>query len=613
MPESPIPADADASNQAEVRAALTSAFGPIADAAYNAIADTLQPVVTPGGAVLFEQGDPGDSVYVLIYGRLHVSISDAETGQKELLGEVLPGEAIGEIGLITGEPRTATLQAARDSLLLRIGRESFDTICEHDPAVLRRLAKVVVGRLGQRTARRRFSPRVSNISVVSTCRDAFDHRFAASLRDALEAFGVTRHLNEAGFRADLGEAADSDSEAARGKMTEWFTAQERDQRFVVYEAGKERNAWAHCCVRQADVVITVVDAEADAQPQLDAIPLDSSDNTHVRRVLILRHRSADAELRGTAQWLDAIDVDEHYHLRDGRPEDLARIARIMAGKAVGLVFGGGGARGFAHIGIYRALVERGIPVDWIGGTSMGSVFAAALAIGWSADEMEEKMREIFLRGKPMSGFTLPMISLLSPKRLERLLKQYFDKDIEDLPLPFYCVATNLSEAKIIIQERGSLAKAVRASLALPGVYPPAVSGNSLVIDGAILNNLPANIMAERPVGTVVAVSLVVQKEHKLSYDTVPSVWRVLASRLPFSKRLRVPNILILMLKATEIGSIVHARETRSDSDILLTPPVGRFGLLDAKAYDKLVRLGYDYAIEQLDGEAGEQLRGRLGV
>jgi predicted acylesterase/phospholipase RssA len=351
----------------------------------------------------------------------------------------------------------------------------------------------------------------------------------------------------------------------------------------------------------------VVDADAEPGVLRDALSARADAATRIRQILVLRHRSPDADLRGTARWLDEAEVDEHYHVRESRPEDIARVARILAGRGVGLALGGGGARGFAHIGVFRALVERGVAVDWVGGTSIGSVFAACIAMGWTPDEVQERAREAFLVGRPMSGFTLPMVSLLSPKRLERLVSTVFDRDIEDLTLPFFCIATNLTQAKVVVHERGALWRALRSSVALPGVFPPAVEGNDLVIDGGILNNLPADVLGDRPVGKVVAVSLSVHKEYQLEYERIPSPWRILLSRLPFMKRVRVPSIIILMLKATEVASLVHARETRAQADLVLTPPVGRYGILETTAFDDLVRIGYEHTIEQLDSDAGEKL------
>jgi predicted acylesterase/phospholipase RssA/CRP-like cAMP-binding protein len=587
-----------------VREALSRVFGELSDAAFTVIAADTQSQLLPGGQVLFEQGDPGDSLYVLLHGRLRVNARDPETGAVEPLGEVLPGQTVGEVGLLTGEARTATVHAARDSMLVKIGREAFDHMVETNPDLLRSLARVIVDRARQNTQRRRFSPTVSNIAILPadthSSTQTSTAAFTSALVEALSAYASTNHLDAARVASELGEQAASGDRGADARIGEWLQAQEAGCRFLIYQADAAHPAWTRRCLRQADVVVTVARAAATPGRGLPAWddPAVGPSVSRVRHILVLERQ--DDQPRSTDRWLDKLRVDEHYHARRDRPQDIQRIARILAGQGTGLVLGGGGARGFAHVGIYRALVERGIHVDWVGGTSIGSVFAAGIAMGWDPDELEVNAREAFLKGRPMSGYTLPLVSLMSPRRLERGVRKLFACNIEDLPLPFFCASTNLSEARLEMHERGPLWHALRCSTALPGVFPPAVAGNDLVIDGALLNNLPADVMAERPVGKVIAVSLSVPKEYRLDYDVFPGPWEILASRLPLRERLRVPGILTLMLKATEVDSLVHTRQTSAGADLVLTPPVRRFGLLDASRFDDLVKLGYEYACERLD-------------
>ncbi len=519
---------------ATLRKAFAALFGALDDETFETISGELEEIHTPGGTSLFRQGDPGDALYLLLHGRLHVSIRNPETGREELIGEVIPGEAVGEIGLISGESRTATLRAARDSLLVRIDKNAFDRMAEREPRLVRNLAEVVVGRLRNQTTRSRFSPRVSNLALALQPDNGRVRGFVNALAAELATHGPTGHLEPGDYAGRFGHGT-SEPPEDRAAVTAWLEEEESDRRFLLLEQGEGFEAWNLRCVRQADALITIVDGDLD-------------------------------------------------------PEASAADRRAP----------GGGARGFAHIGIFRALRERGIDVDWVGGTSIGSVFGAAIAHDWDPDKVQAMSRTAFVEGKPMSGLTLPLVSVLNPVRLERLVETYFDIDIEDLVLPFFAMATNLSEAKEVVQERGRLADAVRASVSIPGVFPPAVAGNDLMVDGGILNNLPADIMATRPVGKIIAVNLAVKKEHRLDYSKVPSPWRILASRLPFMKRIRVPGVVIMMLKAMELGSLVHAREVMGDADLVLQPPVGRFGLLETRAFDEIVRLGYDYAAEQLE-------------
>ena len=158
-----------------------------------------------------------------------------------------------------------------------------------------------------------------------------------------------------------------------------------------------------------------------------------------RAELVLLH---DGELmRGVAaRWLDKQPAMAHHHV--ARASDIARVARLLTGRGVGIVLSGGGARGFAHIGIVKALREAGIRIDLVGGTSMGAILGAGVAQRWSIEELTERFRRAFVEAKPLRDYTLPLVSLVSGRRVTRMLRHAFgDLTIEDLPLDFFCVSS----------------------------------------------------------------------------------------------------------------------------------------------------------------------------
>jgi NTE family protein len=196
--------------------------------------------------------------------------------------------------------------------------------------------------------------------------------------------------------------------------------------------------------------------------------------------------------------------------------------------------------------------------------------------------------------------TVPVLSLLRGKRMERLINMHLPGDIEDLPVPFFCISSNLGLGTPHVHERGGLAHAVRASLSLPGIFPPAVVNGQLAIDGGILDNLPVDVMLARPVGKVIAVDLTSRQDFTVDYDKAPSPWAVLAGRiLPFMPRHRVPRFMSMMLKAMEIGTMADVRAAGRRADLLLRPPVSRFSLTDVRSFDEIVRVGYEYARQAL--------------
>jgi len=542
----------------------------------------------PGSAWLFRQGDPADDLFLIARGRLQVWGEHEEGGPARLLGELGSGQSVGEVGLLTGGTRTAGVRAIRDSLLLRLDRAAFHRLAASHPALVLNLTAQVAERLRDRTAAGGGVARgLENLAVLPVGREPRVDRFAAQLATALEAHDSVRHL-DAGWGGDREESA----------LAEALHEQEALHRFVVLEAEPRRSAWSELCRRHADVLLFVADASAtpSAGPWAS---LEGKEGAAARRILVLLH--ASEEISGTARWLAALPADQVHHVRANSAEgDLARLARVLAGEAVGLVLGGGAARGFAHVGVLRALDEVGIPVDWVGGSSIGAVFAATRALDWDPTRITALARQAFVEENPLGDFTLPLVSLLRGRRLRRLLLQYFSGDIEDLPIPFFCVSSHLDRGELTVHERGPLWRAIRASVALPGVLPPAVVDGHLAIDGGILNNLPVDVMRERPVGRVIGVDLSARKERQVDYDEVPGPFEILRSRLlPFGRRKRVPSILSLMMKASLVASAAHSRAMQRQADLLLAPPVGNFGLLDVRSFDRIVAVGYEHARERL--------------
>jgi predicted acylesterase/phospholipase RssA len=293
-------------------------------------------------------------------------------------------------------------------------------------------------------------------------------------------------------------------------------------------------------------------------------------------------------------------VDFHVHIREDQPDDLSRVTRIVTGNAFGLVLAGGAVRGFAHLGVHRAMKELGLPIDWVGGTSIGAIMAATIACPIDMEEATELARTSFVKGKPFSDFTIPTMSLIRGRRMERMLREHLDYQIEDLPIPFYCVSCNLDTGSTNLHEAGDLPTALRASAALPGIIPPAVVNQRLVIDGAVVNNLPVDIMREKPVNRIIAVDLGSAEQVKVEYSSVPSPWAVLRGRyLPFARRHRVPSLSNILLKATLLGTLERVREQGKRADILLNPPVRNFGMTEVKSFEKIVQAGYEHAITEL--------------
>lgn len=572
-------------------------------------ADTAHPLLEQvetrrlaGGEWLMRQGDPGESLYFLVQGRLQAWAAAGDNPRARFLNEIVPGDSVGELSLLTGAPRTVGIQAIRDSLLIRVDREAFERLTHAYPALALRLARNVAALL-QSSAR--AQPSTRNLKAISllpldvTPRTAdFCRRFAGQLA------GQGRTLDLAADR--LGEhgapvASVAGDDAVPTGLADWLHDREEEFRFVVYQCPPDNPAWARFALRQSDMVLFVGEAAADPAPRPWEIELDQAACGGIaRRLLVLLQPAPGQPIRGTASWLDPRRIDFHVHVREGIEGDIGRVVRIVSGQALGLVLAGGAARGFAHLGVYRAMQELGLPVDWIGGTSLGAIMAAGLASSYSLDETVAMARHAFVRGKPFSDFTLPLVSLIGGRRMERLLRAHLDLMIEDLPTPFYCVSCNLDDGSMNVHERGYLPDALRASAAIPGIIPPAVVNGRLAVDGAVINNLPVDIMQQKPVGTIVAVDLSADRQVTVDYLAVPSAWTILRGRfLPFTRRYRVPPLATVLLKATELGTLERVRRLGAQADLLLHPQVRQFGMTEVKSFDRVVQAGYEHAREEL--------------
>jgi NTE family protein/lysophospholipid hydrolase len=374
---------------------------------------------------------------------------------------------------------------------------------------------------------------------------------------------------------------------------------------VIYECDLKLPRWTARCRRQSDRVVmialdgggppseAIARAMAEARPGGLARPID----------LVLVHPRETRLPSGTAAWLALPEVRAVHHVRREHRGDLARVIRRLIGRPVGLVLSGGGARGIAHVGVIAALVEAGVPIDYVCGTSMGAIFAAGLALGFDLQRMRAEVRELFAKPFALYDLTLPISSLLAGKKLNRVLHQRLgDGAIEDLWLPFFCVSTDLSRAKMIVHERGSLWRAVRASCSIPGIFPPLPMDGHTLVDGGLVDNLPLDLLAERCPGPIVAVDVFPYGDPGFQQPSgrIARVLRKLRSRVrgePAS-----PPLFDILVRSTLLGSKFRQQLAMSHAEqvVYLEPPVASFGALQWRAHRELIDIGHRYASKELE-------------
>lgn len=567
-----------------------------------------------GGDCLFRQGDAAEDVYVVVRGSLEVLVvgRDGSTRLVDILG---PSDSVGEMALLTDEPRSATVRALRDSELVRVSKEEFLRLLDEHPRTAVALSRTLVQRLRQTTTAPRVLRFTRTLALVpareGAIPEAFSHDLAESLRHGGDS--VLR-VSSAVVDAELGpgSAQTAPGDVSNARLLDWLNDGEDRYRYMLYECDATLTAWTQRCLRQADIVLVVARAGDDPAPgaveHAFAAPVSGEHaSARAKFELVLLHAPHAPRPSGTLQWLDArrhAGLSAHHHVRMGHAGDVARLARSIAGASLGLVLSGGGARGFAQIGVMRALAEQQLDVDVVGGTSMGAVIAALHALGHDIAALTEISRRGFVGYEVLSDLTVPMISLVRGTSSLKMLQAMFgDVLIEDLWIPYFCVSSNLTRAEVVVHDRGPLWQWVRASSAIPGIAPPVQHDGDLLVDGGVLNNLPADIMRERCRGSVVAVDVSARVELRAPPGAAiaeVSGWPHLSRALnPFDKRVSFPNILRILSRTATLGSVHEQDAVRDRADLYLHPPTDDIDPLGWKRIDDIAEIGYRYAFERI--------------
>ncbi len=534
----------------------------------------------PGGQKLYAAGEPADQLYFLHAGRL--GAFRREEGQEpQFLGVIRPGEPAGEMALVAGAPHSADVVALRDSEVFALPRDVFFSACDADASVMIELARLMIMRTRQAS---RSGP-VGEPSVYGFV--------------PLGAPGVLRPTVEkiCVEIARLGYSATCVGVEAQNAPTEWFSQVELTHDFVLYVAEGADGGWTQVVSRQVDRLFKVGRGDKPPPRSDNAAPVSPLQAQQLVDLILLQPRDLEAP-KGSEAWLDAAMPARLFHLRRGEPGDLQRIARVLTGQSVGLVLSGGGARAYAHVGAIRALREREVPIDFICGVSMGAIVAAGLAMGWASGEMDRRLRAAFVDSSPLDDIALPLLAMTHGVKVsERLAEHFGEVCIADLWLPFFCVSSNLTTGAYQLHRRGVLRKALRATISLPGVLPPATDGVNVLVDGAVMKNFPADLMRAAQLGPIIGVD--VSGARSITADDVArpsSVWRWIWS----GQWRKGPPIVSLLMRAATVSTGRDLIAARQATDVLVQPDVAEVEIRDWSAYDEAVAAGYRATLEALD-------------
>ena len=547
--------------------------------ALQRLAATATVLRVRGGDAVFHRGDTGDCLFVVAAGRLDAVIPG--DGAEDLVRVMYPGDVLGELAVLTREPRSATVRARRDTTLVRLGADDFHSLLTATPE----LALAVTGMLARqlRDSRpavpRDDSPAVT-FAVVPLTPEAgvVAPRFAHDLREALAGYG----------RAALLTAP------AGGVVTaavEIVDAHERAHDHVVLLADmpSSRDPWTDLCLRQADRVLALTSGGPVPNWIYWHPQLRSSDLVFVDR----------GDGIGVSAWTKALVPERRFRVEDG-PSWSASVeaaARRLARRSTGVVLSGGGARGFAHIGVLEELLAAGVTIDRVGGVSCGAWIGAMFALGMDPDEIDARCYEDWVRRNPLTDYTFPRTAMIRGRRVRAVFERNLPGLIEELPRDYFCVSCDLVSGELVVHRDGPLGVAAGASQCLPGLAPPVAMDGRLLIDGGVLNNLPVDVMAATGDGPVIAVDVTTRYQpptadgyRRRAGSGESGIWDNQTPR---------PSFLETISRSLVLGSVDTEQAAREHADVVIQPVEPDVGMLEWHQLDRVRDRGREAAREVL--------------
>jgi NTE family protein len=574
------------------------------------IAELFQHIELPQNEILFEQGQVSDFFYILITGTLIATVSNP--GGSKFVGTIECGETVGELGAISGQPRALTVKAAQPCKLIRLSSEEFKKLCHQYPSLLMETIKPIISR---------SQKNIRLLASESEC----DYVVVMLPENHMHAEQIKRN-----FLKNLPKEADYLVISEFTEKTKNFIKNiheyEKKYSSILFLMKQEETSITKFILERAVTFYLFVNGDAYFQ-EIPLYPLSILKNEIYRKKikfeLVLYHDNNISMPKNTNSWIKKEIFFQFHHIKIDENKDYQRLLRFFSGNAIGVVFGGGGARGWMLLGILKALKEHQIPIDAIGGTSIGSLVAGAYQMACGNLEKLFEFANYFMTEagppyRPMD-FTLPIISIFSAERVTKSLDYIFGNQmIEDLWLPYFCITTNLNTSKEQSHHSGLIQDKIRGSIAIPGIFPPKVMNGHMHFDGGVCNNLPVNVMKNviGPCGKVIAIGLTSIHDQDKEYD-FPSVLRfqdIAKNKFRFGKpEYDFPPFFDTFYRVLMVGSFMKERENSMFADIFVNPNLSAYRILNLTHTQKeeLFKTGQQEMIQSLSSWKYDQSIGKL--
>lgn len=574
-------------------------FSDLNDEELKNLLDLVQIVELHATQVLFEQNDDSDSVYLLLQGDL-VASRASSIGETKILGYVRAGEIVGEMGLISSQPRSLTISALNDAKLIKLTRHVFEQYFENRPQPLLHILSIVINR-AQNT--------LHSLTTIKRC--IFIAVVPANVGDVVN---MVFEKISAMLKNNVKVCLLSDKEIASYNTLEsakkLLDKLGRSNDYVIFRVDLNNEIATHLLLEKSHRVLIV--AEENEKPELNKFIKQFMNNKaydHIKKELVLIYNKPNATPQNTKQWLSQGNINQHYHIRM-RDEDYNYLLRFLVGQPIGLVLSGGGTKGWVHVGAIKALHEAQLPIDAVGGTSIGAIVGGAYLLHQDYMGLLDAIHEFANVAQSMVNFrqfTYPLISLLDgKKKIVGLYKVFNGVQIEDLCRPYFSICANLSDNSEVVNSEDSLWLWASASSSLPGLVPPITHEGKIYLDGGVVNSLPVdvmkNVVGEK--GKIIAVdlSLHLKSNEGYSFPPVITFMDALLYKLKYKnyKQFKFPSFAATLLESLMMGSQAKTERNILLADVVVRPDLSKYRMIsNLPEADELMEIGYKAMKEQL--------------
>lgn len=544
------------------------------------ISENLKFVRVRKGEIICTEGEPSDAMYVIETGQVKV-VSDVAT-ERIVLAYLGPGSHFGEMSLLTSEPRSAGVIVSIDAELLKLDKEDFDALLRDHPAIAVTMSRVLAQRLRQ-TDTQVFERK--KYQIVGICGD-----------DGVElAQTITEQVGCPVIILDVL----ADCSVTPGTATDMSSVRD-NVRMLGENVGLFPIALDVCNGQFSEVVSRLL--ESGFEYALVRLPGAGRD----ARQLALEIADAVIGVGSDGDWLAQVERHKLWQIHAMTPRNRGRLARRVTRRSVGLALSSGAGHGLAHVGVIKVLEEQGVPIDMVAGTSMGALVGGLLVagmardgsgrVGYNAAELRWWAGEMARRGKLRSGWrdsywdvNLPFLRtgfLRGNTTLRWVRELTHDARFEDLDTPFYVVAAEVNQGREVIINKGSIAEAVRASTAIPGLFSAYKLNGEYLTDGGAVNPVPCSSLAEAGADIIIASNTVPPLEER--------------SHRRARKGNRTPSAVSVLLSVREVSEALVAKLKTQPFDVLITPQLGMWSSFEVEHYKEFIAAGEEAAQEAVE-------------